>query len=148
MVRQVLGRLRYINSMTILTWPPRQIQFVSAHARIGKGVSSCYINGILNRIIDFSFDLEMRRLKETFRRRSPVPPVPAEGFRSSTSSDALASVIKGLDVTETAVGGLPILGLVKPAISTIRTVLQSVVVKIILIGYISDRDYLMQSGFS
>ncbi len=34
------AHLRYINeSMTILTWPPRQIQFVSAHARIGKGAT-------------------------------------------------------------------------------------------------------------
>ena len=104
----------------------------------GKELHKC----ILNRIIDFSFDLEMRRLKETFRRRSPVPPAPAEGSRTSTSSDVLASVIKGLDVTETAVGGLPILGLVTPAISTIRTVLQSVEVKTIIIGYILDRDYL------
>jgi len=42
----------------------------------------------------------------------------------------LASVIKGLDVAEKAVDGLPIPGL-KPVISTIHTVLQSVEVKII-----------------
>jgi len=76
----------------------------------------------------------MRRIKETLRRPSPVPlaPLPvAEGSRTSTSSDALTSVIKGLDVAEKAVDGLPILGLVKLVISTIRTVLQSVEVKII-----------------
>ena len=44
---------------------------------------------------------------------------------TSTSSDMLALVIKGLNVMETAVDGLPILRLVKPAISTIHTILQS-----------------------
>ena len=76
----------------------------------------------------------MRRIKEIFRRRPRGPPPPvAEGSRTS-ASNALASVIKGLDVAEKAVDGLPILGLVKPVISTIRTVLQSVEVKII--GYL------------
>ncbi len=74
----------------------------------------------------------MGRFRDHLRPRSRVPPAPAaEGTRTSTSSDALASVIKGLDVVEKVVDGLPIPGLVKPVISTIRTVLQSVEVKII-----------------
>ena len=107
---------------------------------VAKGNSVCkrscphwewsYINGILNRIIRFSFDLEMRRLKEPFRRRSPE--LEAESSHcTSTSSDMLASAIKGLGVMETAVDGLPIPRIVKPVISTIRTVLQSAEVKTI-----------------
>ena|SRR5258705_9741726 len=100
-----------------------------------------YIDDILNRIIRL-LDLEMRRLKGAFHRRSPVPPVPeAESSRTSTYSDALASAIKVLDVAEKTVDGLPIQGL-KPVISTIRTVLQSVEVRPLAI-YILDR-----SGFS
>ncbi len=120
MVRQVLG---WVHTNKILT-RLRPIKFVSAHARIGKVVSWSIPNGIIRLL------LEMRRIKETFHgRRSPVPPLSvAEGSRTSTSSNSLASVIKGLDVAEKAVVGLPI---VKPVISTIRTVLQSVEVKII-----------------
>jgi len=58
---------------------------------------------------------------------SPAPA--AEGSRTSTSSDALAAVIKGLNVMEKAVDGLSIPGL-KSVISIIGTVLQSVEVKI------------------
>ena len=73
----------------------------------------------------------MRRFKESFRRHSPVPPAPAaEGSRTSTSSDALASVIKGLDVAGKAVDRLSIPGL-KQVVSTIHTVLQSVEVKVV-----------------
>ena len=72
----------------------------------------------------------MRRLKEPFGRRSPVPPVPKAESSHSTYSDPLASVIKVLDVAEKALDGLPIPGL-KQVISTIHTVLQSVEVKVI-----------------
>ncbi len=80
---------------------------------------------------DFWFDLEMGRVRDHLRPRSRLPPAPAKGSRTSTSLDALASVIKGLNVAENVVDGLPIPGLVKPVVSTIRTVLQSVEVKII-----------------
>jgi len=61
-----------------------------------------------------------------------VPPLlVAEGSCTSTSSDALTLVIKGLNVAEKAVDGLPILRLVKPVISTIHTILQLVEVRII-----------------
>ena len=54
----------------------------------------------------------MRRLKETFRRRSPAPSVTAaESSHASTSSGVLASVIKVLDVAKEAVDQLPIPGL-------------------------------------
>ena len=69
----------------------------------------------------------MKWLKDPFRRRSPVPGV-AES--TSTSSDRIASIKKGLDVIGKAVDGLPIPGL-KQAISIITTVLESVEVKII-----------------
>src|SRR5260221_1101874 len=73
----------------------------------------------------------MRRLREPFRRHSPVPPASAaEGIRTSTSSDALASVIKVLEIAEKALDGLSVPGL-KQVISTIHIVLQSVEVKVI-----------------
>ena len=74
----------------------------------------------------------MRRLKERFRSRSPVPPTVAEGSSSQTGSavsDTLASIIKILDVAEKAVDGLPIYG-PKAVISSIHVVLQSVKVRI------------------
>ena len=74
----------------------------------------------------------MRRFKEHFRPRSPVPPAVAEGSSSRTGSaksDALASIIKVLDVAEKAVDGLPIYG-PKAVISSIRAVLQSVKVRV------------------
>ena len=70
----------------------------------------------------------MRRLKGPFRRRPPAPAV--ESSRTSTDFDALASVIKVLDVAKQAVDGLPIPGL-KAVISTIHAVLLSVEARII-----------------
>ncbi|SRR5260221_7966208 len=86
----------------------------------------------LNRSSDFWFDLEMDWLRPHLRPRSPVPvpPAPAaEGSRTSTS-DVLASVIEWVDVVEKIVDVLPMPGL-KQKISPIRTVLQSVEVKVI-----------------
>ena len=74
----------------------------------------------------------MRRLKEHFRPRSPVPPAVSGGSSSQTGSaksDTLASIIKALDVAEKAVDGLPIYG-PKAVISSIRAVLQSVKVRV------------------
>ncbi len=82
----------------------------------------------------------MRRLKEPFRRRSPVPPVPKAESSHSTYSDPLASVIKVLDVAEKALDGLLIPRL-KQEISTVHTVLQSVEARSFTI-YISDGDSL------
>ena len=72
----------------------------------------------------------MGRFTKRRRRHSPVPPAPEESSSASTSPDVLASVIKGFDVMEKAVDGLPILGLVKPVIYIVGTVLKSVEVKI------------------
>ena len=75
---------------------------------------------------DFWFDLEMEWFRGHSRPRSPVPPAPAAGEPStSTSSDTLASIKKGLDVMGKAVDGLPIPRL-KQVISIISTVLESV----------------------
>ncbi len=76
----------------------------------------------------FSFGVEMQR---PLLRSPAVPPVPAaESSCTSPHSDALDSAIERLDVMEKAVDGLPIPRLLKPVISTIRTVLQSLEVKI------------------
>src|SRR5258707_14676470 len=73
----------------------------------------------------------MGRFRDSFRSRSPVPPVSAaESSRTPTHSDTLAAVNRVLDVAEKAVDGLPIPGL-KQVISTIHAVLQSVEVKVI-----------------
>ena len=75
----------------------------------------------------------MRRLREHFRPRSPMPQAPVAGGSSSqtgsTGSDTLASIIKVLDVAEKAIDGLPIYG-PKAVISSIRAVLQSVKVRV------------------
>ena len=61
-----------------------------------------------------------------------MPPAVAEGSSSQTGSaksDALASIIKVLDVAEKAVDGLPIYG-PKAVISSIRAILKSVKVRV------------------
>ncbi len=76
----------------------------------------------------------MEWFRDHLHHRLPVPPAgpapAAEGSHTSRSSDVLALVIKGFDVAEKIVDGLPILGL-KQVISTIHTILQLVDVKII-----------------
>ena len=68
----------------------------------------------------------MKQLKAAFRSRSPRPPTPSQSSGApSHYSDALASIIKVLEVAENAVDGLPIKA-PKAVISSIRTVLQSV----------------------
>ena len=79
------------------------------------------------------FDLEMKRFIERIRPRSPMPEAAAEGSSAPTcsvgSDTMLASILTVLDVAEKAVEGLPIYG-PKAVISSIRTVLQSVKVRV------------------
>ena len=77
----------------------------------------------------------MKQLTELIRPRSPMPSVAAEGSSgapkcSVESGTVLASILMVLDVAETTVEGLPIYG-PKAVISCIRTVLQSVKVRVI-----------------
>ena len=73
--------------------------------------------------------------KRRFRSESPVPPVAAGGSNAPThsgsaESDRLASIIKILDIAGKAADGLPIYG-ATAVISSIRTVLQSVKVRLV-----------------
>ena len=73
----------------------------------------------------------MRRFRDRFRSHWPLPPDPAaENSHTPTPSDALAAVNEVLGIAENAVNGLPIPGL-KQVVSIIRTVLQSMEVKVI-----------------
>ena len=76
----------------------------------------------------------MKGLIGRIRPRSPMPSAAAEGTNAPTcsaeSGTVLASILTVLDVAETAVEGLPIYG-PKAVISSIRTVLKSVKVRVI-----------------
>ena len=68
----------------------------------------------------------MEQLKSALRSRSPRPPTPSQSSGApSHGSDALASIIKALEVAESIIDGLPI-SAPKAMISSIRSVLQSV----------------------
>ena len=78
----------------------------------------------------------MKQPTELIRPRSPMPSVAVEGSGggapkcSVESGTVLASILVVLDVAETTVEGLPIYW-PKAVISSIRTVLQSVKVRVI-----------------
>ncbi len=76
----------------------------------------------------------MKRLIGRVRPRSPVPSAAPEGSSAPTcsveSGTVLASILTVLNIAEKAVEGLPIYG-PKAVISSIRTVVQSVNVRVI-----------------
>ncbi len=101
---------------------------------MGKLLPIVYIAICKHKHVGSWFDLEMKRLIEHIRPRSPMPSAAAEDSSASTcsveSGTVLASILMVLDVAEKAVDKLPIYG-PKAVISSIRTILQSVKVRVI-----------------